>query len=235
MIFVADVLLCFCCLRLARSEALRRKARSRSGPVYPALWAVLALGLGLLALQGVTGWLNLITDSARHDAVAEGWYGERRPFQWLLIKTVPVVALAAGLGSLWSIRKAWRRYVLVVAAILYWASYTVIQGISFHNVDWLLAQHTAGIQNKTWGDLVGLALTAAALLIAWQMDQRRGLPYAAGWGEGPTPQAGNSRQHAWTAGQNLPGERQIFSDWLVRYRMHRRRRALRPKTPQRKR
>lgn len=139
---------------------------------YPAIWYLLALTLWLLAMQKGSGVLGRVTEVARQEARTEGWYGERREFQKMVVAAIPPVCVVLLAGGAFLVRRAFARYLPALGALLFLVGYAAIQAVSLHQIDALLRQRYGPFLLRTWGDLLGLALAAGAAIFTLTSEIR---------------------------------------------------------------
>lgn len=185
MTALAETLLAFVCAWAAWRERRGTVLRGTPPPRYPLVWLTLALVLVALAVQDKTGVLNQVTTVARSESQTEGWYAQRRAFQFKIITLIPPIAVAIGLCGLLLLHKAWLRYLPTLCAVLYLIGFTTVQLVSFHYVDRILSETRAGRPLREWGNLLGLGLVCLSLAWAWVLDW---------WGEKRAGEHGEARR-----------------------------------------
>jgi len=124
----------------------------------PFLWRALTVACVLLALNKQLDLHNAITAVGRQLARSEGWYGERRHVQLLLLV---VLALAGGAGLAWVLRRTgpqWRRHRLTWAGIVLLVTFIGIRAASFHHLDELLRVELGGFRLHAVIEFGGICL-----------------------------------------------------------------------------
>lgn len=128
-------------------EAARRAARTaqtvaRLAPVHAADQRALAAfwtgACALLLLLGVNKQLDLqslLTQVGRDLAIAQGWYETRHRVQVAFVVGLAGLALLAGAGVAWRLRRVLGRIAGPLLGLAAIAVFVVVRAASFHHVD----------------------------------------------------------------------------------------------------
>ena len=150
-------------LTLGRLEQRGAIADSRVGS-WPAFWfttALLALSMGVGRVLHAGG---RAADLGRRQALAGGWYEERRGLQAVVIATLAVLAVV----TIWICIRRWGSrlragYLTVGLLMSALVCYSVVRVVSLHQIDSLVWGNEAG--GVTFGSLIELALLAALVAV----------------------------------------------------------------------
>jgi len=101
-------------------------------------WSVISLLMVLLGLNKQLALQILLTEVGRHIAQTQGWYHQRRIFQFLFIV---VFAAASALAFIWfakKYRESFSRYKLVFCGLFFLLSFVIIRAATFHHFNELI-------------------------------------------------------------------------------------------------
>lgn len=124
------------------------------------VWLCLALLLGLIAVNTLTGADQTFVLWLRRMARADGWYEWRRPLQVAVL----VLALAAGMGASSRLRQVALRSNLPTALAFATAgtgtltSLAALRLVSYHYADQLMNQPAGLLSLGRWAELAGLVM-----------------------------------------------------------------------------
>ena len=151
--YILAASLCF-----AVRQASRRSGESGAG------WLAAAALLALLGINALYRIDILITTLARAVARQQGWYGDRREGQYLLLVLLGGAALLT-LGWLRArLKQVWSECLPAVAGLGTLLALAALRLISFHDTDALLNLRVAGIPAGRLIELAGLCLTVAGAM-----------------------------------------------------------------------
>ena len=150
-------------LTLGRLEQRGAVAGSRVGS-WPAFWfttALLALAMGVGRALHAGG---RAAELGRRQAVAGGWYEERRGLQVVVIAALAVLAAV----TMWICIRRWGPrlrdgYSTVGVLMSALVCYSVVSVVSLHQIDSVIWGNEAG--GVTFGSLIELALLAAVIAV----------------------------------------------------------------------
>lgn len=150
-------------MTLGRLEQRSATADSRVAS-WPAFWfttALLALSMGVGRVLHAGG---RAAETGRRQAVAGGWYEERRGLQAVVIAALALLAAVAMLICIrrWGSR-LWAGYLTVGLLMSALVCYSVVRVVSLHQIDSLIWRNEAG--GVTFGSLIELALLAAVVTV----------------------------------------------------------------------
>jgi hypothetical protein len=131
------------------------------------------LAAGLLVAIGVNTLLRLdflLLSFLREVAQLQGWYGQRREIQYLLLALMAVGGLMA-LGWLRTrLRATWTTGGLVAMGMCVLLLLAVLRAVSFHYTDAWLDLRLAGVSLGRMGEMAGLGMVLTG---AWRWLQVR--------------------------------------------------------------
>lgn len=165
------------CLRRAwvchREPALRGKPRW--------FWAACGVLMLLLCFNKELDLHQLLTQTGRNWARADGWYKERRAVQSLFVKCLAAATVAGLLFAFWWLRGMRPQYYVALLGLIFTVCFILVRAASFHHVDRFLGLGGDGFRLNWVFELGGIVVISAAALAA---DR----PSAAGGGaRGPAP------------------------------------------------
>lgn len=161
-----------CALLAARAVARARKGRERG------FWVVMALIMAFLALNKQWDLQSALTATGRCISELQGWYGQRRGFQWHVIEAL-LLAAALGLGlGLHFMRRQLRRNALAVIGLGIVTAFLAVRAVGFHYFDAILNARFLGVHLNFILEVSGLVPIAlnAILLAAWGPRQSEDRP-----------------------------------------------------------
>ena len=139
-----------------------RKGRSDPG-LWPTFWLLSAAFFLAMAVARATDLGGLATELGRSEAVAHGWYADRRRFQAYGAALVGFGWLVTVAVALWRVPARRRRYLPAALAMFTLMCFIGVRLISLHQIDGLLyRRQLAGAQ---FGAVVELVLLAVAVLL----------------------------------------------------------------------
>jgi hypothetical protein len=160
--------LCFSAYRTSRCGMQALGARAPLEAQQLRTLARFWLGLcALLLLLGVNKQLDLqslFTEVLRDMAHAQGWYGERRKYQFLFVVAIALGGAGAAATLAYHLRHVVRRVALAIVGVCTLVSFVVIRAASFHHIDVLLRR---GSLRLNWVlELSGILMLGAAAYLA---------------------------------------------------------------------
>jgi hypothetical protein len=145
---------------------LLRGMRSVGRPVpvierVPALWAGLSLMLFLLGLNKQLDLQTLFTDIGRLMAKDEGWYADRRFFQFIFIVALVLVGGVA-MRALWRFARGHLQELrLALLGALGLTCFVAIRAASFHHFDIFIGSEVAGLTFNAILEIGAISLIVA--------------------------------------------------------------------------
>jgi hypothetical protein len=151
---------------LALAAAVRSGRGSHRGEgLVTAFWASAGLALIVLAISRQIDLASHIAGVGRSVFRTEGWYGDRRPLQKLVIVLVLAGSLAVGVvGSGLLLLRDRGQLLFGFVAMTALATFLVVRAISWHDIDAVLYRRS--IEQVQINALAELVITGAAALAA---------------------------------------------------------------------
>jgi len=142
----------------------REHRRGRSDPgLWPTFWLLSAAFFLAMAVARATDLGGLATELGRSEAMAHGWYADRRRFQAYGAALVGVGWLITVAVALWRVPARRRRYLPAALSMLTLMCFIGVRLISLHQIDSLLYRRQLG--GAQFGAVVELVLLAVAILL----------------------------------------------------------------------
>ena len=129
---------------------------------WPGFWLMTAAVLGAMAIGRVLD-LDALTALARNEALADGWYEDRRRLQVVVVGGVGALWSVSVLVALWRVPERRRRYLPTTIVVLSLLCYAAVRLVSLHHVDALL--HRRGVNGVRFGTLVEIAMVLVAIAV----------------------------------------------------------------------
>jgi hypothetical protein len=156
---VGYALAAWLCWRAARSARMTAElGRTRL------FWTLFSLGLVLLGINKQLDLQTWFTLFAKHLALDEGWYAERRVFQAAFIAAVAVGGAASLAGMKRLAGKTTTAVRVALAGGIFLGCFILIRASSFHHVDQMLGMKLGGLKVNGLLELGSIGCIAAA---AW--------------------------------------------------------------------
>lgn len=133
----------------------------------------LAFAMTLLAANKQLDLQSLLTELGREAAEAQGWYEDRRTFQWIFIAAIGGAATLGLAALLWILRRRWRESGLALAGVAFLLAFVVIRAASFHQIDQGLGETWIGMRLNGILELGGIALVGVGGLVGWRFRLAR--------------------------------------------------------------
>lgn len=124
------------------------------------LSAILLL-LGINKQLDLQSWLTVV---GRQMAIEQGWYQERRQFQFDFILGLIAFSFAGLMFLIQAMGKSWKRVRLALLGLIFLLSFIVIRATSFHHIDTLLGWEFAGFRFNWLFELGGISCIAIAAI-----------------------------------------------------------------------
>ena len=142
---------------VAPLEAQHQRALSR-------FWLGLCALLLLLGVNKQLDLQSLFTEVLRDMAHAQGWYGERRRYQFVFVVSIALAGTGAAAVLAYYLRQIVRRVALAIIGVCTLVSFVVIRAASFHHIDVLLR---SGPVRLNWVlELSGILMLGTAAYLA---------------------------------------------------------------------
>lgn len=155
---VAAYLLCFvlCALVVRRCDPSRRAMR--------AFWLVLVFLMLFLAVNKQLDLQSFLTAAARCVAKLQGWYEQRRAFQYKVVLAMGVAALTVGIVFLWWLRRDLKRNAVALLGMTFVFGFILIRAVGWHDFDAIINTRILDIRLNWVLELSGLVLIAGNAL-----------------------------------------------------------------------
>lgn len=150
--YAAASLLC------VRAGAHAHRERERPASLF---WCVAGTLLLLSGSNELLDLQSLLTAIVRADAVASGWYDERRAVQFVFVVALAATAMGTALAGLWLTRRTHPSVRLALAGLGFIGVFVLLRAASFHHVDKILG---AGWTSFNWAsiqEMVGIGVVAS--------------------------------------------------------------------------
>jgi hypothetical protein len=105
-------------------------------------------------------------------AIQQGWYEQRRMFQFWFITALLGAGLIALLVAAWLVRSAIRPNLLTLAGAVFLGVFIMIRAASFHHVDKLLGLQLGGFRMNWALELSGIFLIVAGAWRNWRKQRK---------------------------------------------------------------
>jgi hypothetical protein len=112
----------------------------------PKFWLYLTIFLLFLGINKQLDLQTWLTSTMRENAVAHGWYANRRIVQTAFIIFLGVGMLIAMLGLRMLLAKSWQLYKLTWVGILLLCTFILMRAASFHHFDIFINTHFLGLR-----------------------------------------------------------------------------------------
>ncbi len=127
-------------------------------------WSLLVLMMLFLAFNKQADLQSFLTASARCVAKLQGWYENRRPFQYKVVLAMGAVALTTGLLFLWALRRDLKRNWLALIGMTFVFGFILVRAVGWHNFDQIINSRIINIRLNWIMELSGLVLISANAL-----------------------------------------------------------------------
>lgn len=125
------------------------------------LWFYVGWLFLFLALNKQLDLQSLLTRAAKHNAIENGWYAERREMQRTFIYLIIGLGIIAFFSMAVYYREHIRTHLLAFAGLCFLIVFVLVRASSFHHVDSLLFHsRTGGFKLNNILELSGIALVA---------------------------------------------------------------------------
>lgn len=156
--------------RSCRSESLRLERTSprdaRNERLLAAFWLLASIIVMALGINKQLDLQSLFTQELRDVARLQGWYNERRQYQFAFVVAIAGTSLL-GIGTMaWALRGVLRKAWMAMLGLGGLTTFVVIRAASFHHVDTFL-------RRLTHAGNVALEFSAIAIIAAGAWRARR--------------------------------------------------------------
>lgn len=158
---------------MACAAALR--ATARDAPRNAGLWFGIAVFLGLLALNKQLDLQTLLTVLARREALAGGWYDDRRIVQQDFILGLLAVSAALMMWLLYLTRICSRAVRTAMVGVCLLLLFICVRAVSFHNMDAFIGLTFLGVTANHALELAGIAIAGIAASTVRSRPTRRAM------------------------------------------------------------
>lgn len=149
--------------RECRAEAIRlgpvQADAARHERLLAHFWMLVGVALLILGLNKQLDLQSLLTELARDAAHVQGWYEDRRRYQFAFVVAIAGAGVVGVAAMAWVLRRVLDRVWIAVVGLGWMTSFVVIRAASFHHVDTLLRGLTPA--GNAVLELSGIAMIAA--------------------------------------------------------------------------
>ena len=146
-----------CAYAIAAWMCLKAGARANARKIegLTRFWLACSFLLLLMCVNKQLDLQKLATETARAIARDEGWYKERKAFQWTVLLTSGFIALALAVSTAWLMRRHLRTLWPVFVGALIIVLYVAMRATSHHDIDALMRAGPVPLRDSM--ELVGIA------------------------------------------------------------------------------
>ena len=149
----------------------RERQRISAQPyLWPTFWYATAVLFLVMAIGRAGNVAELAVDIGRRQAVAEGWYDDRRRYQAMAVASVAAVWFVVVLVALWRVPERRRRYLPMAIVSFTLVCFAGVRLVSLHQVDSLL--YRRGISGVELGAIIEDALLVLAIAMTFWQPRR---------------------------------------------------------------
>lgn len=148
---------------LAASHAAPQRGRER------AFWKITAVLMIFLGINEVFDFQTVLTIAGREWALEQGWYEDRRIYQFEFIMALVVIAIAAGAAMLRLTRRTHRSVRAALLGLVFIGAFVLIRAASFHHVTTLMGAGPDAFTVGSMQEMLGIVIVGAA---AWRYRMR---------------------------------------------------------------
>jgi hypothetical protein len=127
-------------------------------------WWISGVLLTLLGINKQLDLQSLFTEIGRQVAKEQGWYGQRREFQFGFVEVFTAIALGSFAVLAIKMRTLFRRFALAFTGIFFLVSFIIIRAASFHHVDKVLGTWFLGAKINWILELGGILIIIIAAI-----------------------------------------------------------------------
>jgi hypothetical protein len=167
----ATVLIYLAVMGLAVMVARRAPFPGRSRGRERLFWIVVAVLMGLLAINKQLDLQSALTVAGRCAAQAQGWYQNRRLVQALFLMIIAVGAGITLIALLRLLRGTWSRSALPILGLCFVMGFVLMRAVGFHHFDRMLGIPMLGVRANTVLEWTGPLLIGTVAL--WLLARRR--------------------------------------------------------------
>jgi hypothetical protein len=149
---------------LCAVAATRVENRTRLGDRERRFWLAIAAVLLILGINKQLDLQSLLTAVGRVVAKAEGWYGQRRHYQFAFVGLIAIAAIVVMLLLHWRMRSSAPSLKLALFGLAISSIFVVVRAASFHHVDLWLNHNILGLRWSWVAELTGIAIIAAGAI-----------------------------------------------------------------------
>ncbi|WP_133364737.1 hypothetical protein [Qipengyuania sediminis] len=140
--------------------ALRAAATARSRERL--FWRFTAALMAFFSVNELFDFQTIVTIVGRSWAVEQGWYEDRRVFQFEFIMALVAVAMAAGLALFRFTRGTHPAVRMALFGLVFIGLFVLIRAASFHHVSGMLGMGPEAFTIGSMQELLGIAIVALA-------------------------------------------------------------------------
>ena len=140
------------------------KNRARLSDRERRFWLAIAAVLLFLGINKQLDLQSLLTQVGRAAAKAEGWYGQRRHYQFAFVGSITIAGIGVMLLLHWRMRSSDPALKLALVGLAVTSTFVVVRAASFHHVDLWLNHNILGLRWNWVAELTGIAIIAAGAI-----------------------------------------------------------------------
>lgn len=125
-------------------------------------WTITAALMAFLGINELFDFQTIVTIVGRQWAVEEGWYEDRRLYQFEFIIALAVVAIAAGAAMLRLTRGTHRSVRVALLGLVFIGVFVLIRAASFHHVSDLMGMGPDGFTIGSMQEMLGILIVGLA-------------------------------------------------------------------------
>ena len=127
-------------------------------------WQALAVILALLCINKQIDLQTLFTDIGRTVAKNQGWYEDRRPYQYMFVGAILALMLVAAVLMVARLRRAGAQVKLSMVGLAMLMGFVFIRAASLERIDALINRQIGTPRVNHWLEIGGIVVIAAGAL-----------------------------------------------------------------------
>jgi len=125
-------------------------------------WSLTAALLVFLGVNELFDLQTVLTALGKAWALQQGWYEDRRLYQFEFILALAVLALLGGVAALWLTRRTHHAIRWALLGLLFIGVFVLVRAASFHHVDELLGMGPAAFNWGSVQEMLGIVIVGWA-------------------------------------------------------------------------
>jgi hypothetical protein len=136
-------------------------------------WQMLAVVLALLCINKQVDLQTLFTDVGRTVSKNQGWYEDRRPYQYMFVGAILALMLVAAVLMVSRLRRAGAQLKTSMAGLALLAGFIFIRAASLEKIDRLINRQIGTPRVNHWLEIGGIAVIAIGAIWMLRPAPRR--------------------------------------------------------------